>query len=91
MNTKHFDIRKQQRGIPAGAQELLDRFGAIEYDGSGHRIVYINAKSRKEIGKEFGRNFVARLGNWINVYRVETSSGNCAITTGFRTDRVRRH
>jgi hypothetical protein len=91
MNTKHFDIRTQQRGIPPGAQELLDRFGELEYDGQGHRIVYISHVSRKKMNKELGRCYVEKLGNWRNVYRVETSSGDCVITTGFRTDRIRRH
>lgn len=91
MNTKHFEIRAQQRGIPAGAQELLDRFGELEYDGHGHRIVYISGTSRKKMDKELGRGFVNKLGNWRNIYRVETSSGDLAITTGFRTDRIRRH
>lgn len=90
MDTKHFEIRAQQRGIPAGAQELLDRFGELEYDGHGHRIIYISSTSRKKMDKELGRTFVNKLGNWRNVYRVETSSGDCVITTGFRTHRIRR-
>lgn len=91
MNTKHFEIRARQRGIPAGAQELLDRFGELGYGGNGYRTVYISKASRKQMDKELGRSFVNKLGNWGNVYRVETSTGDCAITTGFRTDRIRRH
>ena len=91
MNTKHFEIRMQQRGIPPVVQELLDRFGDLLYDGSGHRTVYFSGASKKKMDKELGRSFVNKLGNWSNAYRVETSAGDRAITTGFRTDRIRRH
>jgi hypothetical protein len=91
MKTKHFEVRAQQRGIPAGAQELLDRFGDLQYDGHGHRIVYISSASKKKMDKELGRGFVGKLGNLLNVYRVESSAGDCEITTGIRTDRIRRH
>lgn len=58
MNTKHFEIRTQQRGIPPGAQELLDRFGDLQYDGNVHRMVYFSGTSKKKMGKELGRSFV---------------------------------
>ena len=91
MNTKHFQTRSQQRGIPRGAQELLDRYGVLEYDGCGNRTVFINRVGKKKLEHEMGRAFVGRLGNLINVYRVESSSGDRIITTGFLTDRIRRH
>lgn len=91
MTTKHFAIRTQQRGIPHGMQELLDRFGDLQYDGNGHRIVYFSGTSKKKMEKELGRSFVNKLGTWSNVYKVETSAGDRAITTGIRTDRIRRY
>jgi hypothetical protein len=91
MKTKHFEVRSQQRGICAGHQRLLDDFGDVRYDGAGHRIIYMSKRSKREMEREFGRLFVARLGSCVNMYRVETSSGECQITTGFRFDRIRQH
>jgi len=91
MQTKHFEIRSQQRGLQAGQQRLLDEFGELQYDGLGHRIVYMSKRSKRNMEKEYGRHFVARLGSWNNIYRVETSSGQVQITTGMRYDRIRRH
>ena len=91
METKHFQIRSQQRRIPKGGQWLLDEFGVTQYDGAGHRIVSMNAKSKRKMEREFGSALVAKMGSLCNVYRVESSSGDVQITTGYRRDRIRRH
>ena len=91
MKTNHFCIRSQQRGLPPGVQELLDRFGDIQYDGAGKRIVYMSSRSKRSMEKEFGTPLVGRLGNWSNAYRIENSAGDIQITTGLRRDRIRRH
>lgn len=91
METKHFQICSQQRGISKGGQWLMDEFGVTQYDGAGHRIVFMNSKSKRKMVREFGRAFVAKMGSICNVYRVESSSGDVQITTGYRHDRIRRH
>jgi hypothetical protein len=42
MNTRHAEVRAQQRGIPPMVDQLLDLYGQEEYDGHGAITLYLN-------------------------------------------------
>jgi hypothetical protein len=89
MNTKHAEIRAQQRGIPPMVDYLLDLYGQEEHDGHGGIVVYLNKVSIRHMEKDLGRRPVARLSEWLDAYKVKTSSGT-TLTMGHRTRRIKR-
>lgn len=90
MNTRHADTRAQQRGIPPLMDEFLDRYGAEQYDGHGAVVVYLNKASIRRMERDLGRRPVSRLSEWFDVYKVRAISDGMTITTGHRTERIRR-
>jgi len=89
MNTAHFQIRSQQRGIPPLVDELLDRYGQEEHDGHGAVTVYLSKSSIRDMERDLGRRPVARLSEWFDAYKVRSTSG-VTITVGHRTRRIWR-
>ena len=89
MNTRHADIRAQQRGIPPMIDQWLDLYGQEEYDGHGGVVVYLNKASIRHMERDLGRRPVARMSEWFDAYKVRASSGE-TVTIGHRTSRVRR-
>lgn len=89
MNTIHYQIRAQQRGIPPLVDELLDRYGQEEHDGHGAITVYLSKSSIREMERDFGRRPVARLSEWFDAYKVRSTNG-MTITVGHRTRRIWR-
>lgn len=89
MNTRHAELRAQQRGIPPIIDQWLDLYGQEEHDGYGGVIVYLNKASIRHIEQDMGRRPVARMSEWFDAYKVRTLSGE-TITIGHRTGRVRR-
>jgi hypothetical protein len=89
MNTKHAEIRAQQRGIPPMIEQLLDLYGHEEYDGHGAITLYLNKKSIRNMRRDLGRQPVSRLAEWFDVYKVKSTDG-FTITVGHRTHRLRR-
>lgn len=89
MNTRHADIRAQQRGIPPMVDELLDRYGHEEHDGHGAVLLYMNKDSIRRMERDLGRRPVSRLSEWFDAYKVKGSDGR-TITVGHRTRRLWR-
>lgn len=89
MNTRHAEIRAQQRGIPPLMDELLDRYGHEQHDGHGAVILYLDKQSIRSMERDLGRRPVARLAEWLDAYKVRTSDGQ-TITIGHRTRRIWR-
>ena len=89
MNTKHADIRAQQRGIPPMVDELLDRYGHEEHDGHGAVLLYMNKDSIRRMERDLGRRPVSRLSEWFDTYKVKGADGR-TITVGHRTRRLWR-
>ncbi|NDH64520.1 MAG: hypothetical protein EBY18_23405 [Alphaproteobacteria bacterium] len=89
MNTQHAEIRAQQRGIPPLMDELLDRYGHEQHDGHGAVILFLDKQSIRSMERDLGRRPVARLAEWLDVYKVRTSDGQ-TITIGHRTRRIWR-
>ena len=89
MNTKHAQIRAQQRGIPPLAVRLLDEYGRELHTDSGTIITFLDRTSIRRIEQDFGRRPAARFSEWFDVYRVSTTTGT-TLTIGHRTRRLRR-
>lgn len=89
MNTKHAEIRAQQRCIPPLVDQLLDLYGQEEYDGHGAVVIYLNKNSIRNMEKDLGRRPVSRLAEWFDAYKVKSVDGR-TITVGHRTRRVWR-
>lgn len=89
-HSKHAHARAQQRAIPPLILEWLISYGAAERDNHGAEICYFDHLARRRLGREFGKQVVARMGAWLNAYAVISSSGT-VITTGHRVKRLIRH
>jgi hypothetical protein len=89
MNSKHADIRAQQRGIPPLFDELLDRYGQEQHDGHGAVVLFLSKDSIRRMERDFGRRPVSRLSEWLGAYKVRASDGT-TITVGHRTRRIWR-
>ena len=89
MNTRHAELRAQQRGIPPMIDQWLDLYGQEEHDGHGGVVVYLNKLSIRHMERDMGRRPVARMSEWFDTYKVRASNGE-TITIGHRTRRVRR-
>lgn len=89
MNTRHAEVRAQQRGIPPMVDQLLDLYGREEHDGHGAVVVYLSKDSIRSMERDLGRKPVSRLSEWFDAYKVKTTDGR-TITFGHRTRRVWR-
>lgn len=89
MNTRHAEVRAQQRGIPPMIDQLLDLYGQEEHDGHGAVTLYLNKISIKKMERDLGRRLVSRLAEWFNAYKVRSTDGH-TITVGHRTRRLWR-
>lgn len=90
MQSQHAAVRAQKRGILPLVDELLDRYGAEQYDGHGAVVVYLDKASIRSMERDFGRRPVSRLSEWFDVYKVRALSDGKTITIGHRTERIRR-
>jgi len=91
MQTRHAQIRAQQRGIPPFIDQLLDQYGHEEYDGHGGIVVYLDKRSIRQMERDMGKEPVRRLAECIrDVYKVRSSINGCTLTTGYRHTRIRR-
>lgn len=89
MNTQHAELRAHQRGIPPLMDELLDRYGHEQHDGHGAVILFLDKQSIRSMERDLGRRPVARLAEWLDVYKVRSRDGQ-TITIGHRTRRIWR-
>jgi len=89
MNTRHAEVRAQQRGIPPMVDELLDRYGQEQHDGHGAILIFLSKDSIRRMERDFGRRPVARLSEWLDAYKVRSTDGS-TITVGHRTRRIWR-
>jgi hypothetical protein len=89
MNTRHAQVRAQQRGIPPMVDQLLDLYGQEEYGGHGDITVYLSKDSIKKMERDLGHRPVSRLAEWFDAYKVRSTDG-LTITIGHRTRRLWR-
>lgn len=89
MRTRHAEVRAQQRGIPPIMDQLLDLYGQEEHDGHGSVVLYLDRTSIRSMERDLGSRPVARLAEWLDVYKVQTTDGR-TVTVGHRTRRLWR-
>lgn len=88
--TYHASIRSQQRGIPPLIDQWLDQYGEEEYDGHGGIRRYFSRVSIRAMERDFGHGPIAKLAEYLNSYKVESSHDGRTITIGYRTKKIRR-
>jgi hypothetical protein len=86
----HAAVRCQQRGIPPLIDQWLDQYGEEEYDGHGGVRRYFSRTSIRNMEREFGRQPLAKLSEYMDSYKVISSHDGKTITIGHRTKRVTR-
>jgi hypothetical protein len=89
-NTKHADVRAQQRALPPFVDFLLDAFGEELHDGHGGIRVFFSHKSIRRMEQAFGHQPVTLFKRYFDAYKVESSSDGRVITRGWRTGRLNR-
>jgi hypothetical protein len=75
MNTCHAEQRAQQRGIPRLIQDWLCSYGKENYDGRGAIVRYFNKDSIRKMERDFGREPVRRMSEFLRCYLVESNDG----------------
>ena len=90
MRTLHAEIRSQQRGIPPMIDQLLDLYGREQYDGHGAIVLYLDKGSIRQMQRDMGHRPVARMSEWLNAYKVMSTSDGSTITIGQRYARIKR-
>lgn len=88
MNTKHADIRMQQRGIPPLVLDWLLKYGQEAHDHHGAIIRYFDKRSIRRLRRDVGNKPVGRLADYLNAYLVE--SNGSVVTVGHRFKRIVR-
>ena len=89
LNTKHAEIRAQQRAIPPLICHWLDIFGEEKYDGHGGVIKFFSRASIRAMEREFGGAPIRKLSEYFQAYKVESSHDGSTITVGHRTKRIK--
>lgn len=87
--TAHAQTRSKQRGIPPLIAEWLLQFGEEEYDGHGGIRRYFSHRSLRDMERQFGRQPVCRMSEFMNSYLVESCHDGAIITVGHRTGKRR--
>ncbi len=90
MNTKHAVIRAQQRGVPPLIETWLSTYGEEQHDGHGAICRFFTKKSIRRMERDFGREPLRRLSEYLNCYLVEAVDSGAVITVGHRVAHIRR-
>ena len=88
--SKHAQIRAQQRGIPPLIEQWLDAYGEEEYDSRGGILRYFSHRSIRSMERHVGREPVRRFTDYLAAYQVVSANDGCVITVGFRNKHIRR-
>lgn len=84
MQTQHAAKRSQQRGIPPLVQHWLLDYGEENFDGNGAIVRYFSPQSIRNMERDFGRDPVRRLSEFLRCYLVESAHDGIVITVGKR-------
>ena len=90
MQTRHAEIRAQQRGIPRLVDRLLNEFGEEEHDGRGCIRIFFSHRSVRRMKQEFGQQPVGLFKRYLRAYKIESCGDGAVVTTGWRTRRMNR-
>ncbi len=88
MNTIHASQRAQQRGVPPLIKDWLFAYGEENYDGRGAIVRYFSNKSVRQMERDFGREPLRRMSEFLRCYLVESIDG-VVITVGKRHKNAR--
>jgi hypothetical protein len=84
VSTRHAQLRAQQRGIPPLIDQWLDEYGEVIYDGRGAMQLVFTRKSVRRMERDFGREPMRRLNEYMDAYKVVGSCDGRCITIGHR-------
>ena len=87
--TLHAQQRMQQRGITRQAVDYVLAYGRVSHDHHGGRVIWLDKRSKVQIGQAEGRQVVRKLDKHLNAY-VVTDSDGAVITVGHRYRRIIR-
>jgi hypothetical protein len=88
--SRHAATRAQQRGIPPMVDDWLTLFGEEIYDGNGAIIVFFSRDSVRQLERQFGREPVRRMSEYLDCYKVMSSRDATVISIGHRYKRMNR-
>lgn len=88
--SSHAQTRMQQRGVTPILLDLLDAYGATEYDHRGAAMRYFNKAARRRLQHAEGKDVYRAVEAKLNVYAIVARDG-CLITVGRRDHRINRH
>ena len=86
----HARTRMQQRAVTPGVLELLDAYGATQYDHHGGRVRYFDKAARRRLQQSEGAHVYRAVESKLNVYAVVARDG-CLVTVGRRIRRITRY
>lgn len=91
MLTEHATKRLKQRGIPPLIRNWLLDYGEANYDGKGAVIRYFTKSSVREMERDFGREPIRRLSEFLRCYLVQSIDG-VIVTIGkrYQNSRINR-
>lgn len=79
----------QQRGVTPGLLELLDVYGATQYDHKGAEVRFFNKAARRKLRRAEGADVYRAVEAKLNVYAVVARDGRL-VTVGRRDHRINR-
>ena len=88
--SNHAQTRMQQRCVTPGLLDLLDAYGATQYDHRGAAVRYFDKAARRRLQKEEGAEVYRQVEAKLNVYAVVARDG-CLVTVGRRDHRINRN
>jgi hypothetical protein len=88
--TKHAAERSQQRGVPPLIVDWLEQFGEESFDGHGCIRRYFSKASVRAMEREFGRQPVSKMDQYLRAYSIESTASGKIVTIGYRQTRIRR-
>ena len=86
----HAASRMQQRGIPPLILEWLRQYGSSEPAAGSADLLYFDKRAKRKLSQDVGGAIVDALMPLLDAFAVMSVDGR-VITTGWRTQRVRRN
>lgn len=90
MQTRHAEIRAQQRGITPLVDRLLEEFGEEEHDGHGCTRLFFSRRSIRKMEQALGHQAVTLFKRYFGAYKVESGTTGETITRAWQTQHLRR-
>jgi predicted SnoaL-like aldol condensation-catalyzing enzyme len=82
--SRHASHRAQQRGVPPLISNWLIDYGEEVFDGRGGVVRYFTRDSIRRMERDFGREPVKRLSEFLRCYLVMSANDGTVVTVGKR-------